>query len=77
MRAVVLFCLLSQVLAGPSKPDVTIGINSDSFGKGAALGAVEPHIKWQTSGTFSGLDLDVRYGVEHIVVVGSTRKSII
>jgi len=59
MRAIVLLCLLSQVLAGPGKPDITIGINSESFGKGAALGAVEPQIKWQTSGTFSGLDVDV------------------
>ena len=59
MRAVVLLCLLSQVLAGPGKPDISIGYNSDSIDKGP-IGVVEPHIKWETSGTFSGFDVDVR-----------------
>ena len=60
MRSAVLLCLLtSQVFAGPGKPDISIGINSDGFDKGA-IGALEPHVKWETSGTFSGYDVSVR-----------------
>ena len=46
--------------AGPSKPDVTIGINSEGFDKGA-IGALEPHVNWETSGTFEGCDVSVRF----------------
>ena len=60
MRAVVLWCLLlgQGILAGPSKPDITIGINSDALDKGA-IAALEPHIKWDTSGELAGCDVEV------------------
>lgn len=59
MKVAVLLCVfLSQAIAGPSKPDVSIGISSDGFDKGA-LGVLEPHVAWETSGTFSGCDVSV------------------
>ena len=59
MKVAVLLCVfLSQAIAGPSKPDVSIGISSDGFDKGA-LGVLEPRVAWETSGTFSGCDVSV------------------
>jgi len=50
------------VLAGPSKPELSLRINSDSFDKGLGLGLLEPTVKWQTSGSLA--DCDVQGGLE-------------
>lgn len=68
MRVILSLCLLGQVLAGPSKPEITIGLNSDAFDKGA-IAALEPTIKWQTSGTINGCDVDVS------TIIGNERRS--
>ena len=74
MRAVILLCLLSQVVAGPSKPDITIGINSDNLDKDV-LAALEPNIKWQTSGELAGCDVEVCDFIETRFVRGNHAMS--
>ena len=60
MRVVVLLTVpfLNQVLAGPGKPIVSIGLNSDAMQK-SPIGALEPQVQWQTSGTYAGYDVSV------------------
>lgn len=46
-------------LAGPSTPQVAIGLNTELLDKGL-LSALEPTIQWETSGTVPGVaDIEV------------------
>ena len=69
MRVFVLLTVpfLNQVLAGPGKPIVSIGLNSDAMQK-SPIGALEPQVQWQTSGTYAGYDVSVSRGTDGHVV---------
>ena len=60
MRVAVLLCLVSQAIAGPSKPNVSVGLSSDAFDKTVGFHTLEPYVDWETSGTLVGCDVSVR-----------------
>lgn len=61
MRVSLLLSLLlaQEAIAGPGKPEVSIGFNSAAIHQQSPFAALEPHVEWQTSGSFSGCDVEV------------------
>jgi hypothetical protein len=51
---------ISTVTAGPGKPQVTVGLNTDLLDKGL-LNALEPTLQWDTSTSLpDGAEIEVR-----------------
>lgn len=54
------FLLIGASLAvgGPSKPELYLKVNSKSLDKGLGVGALEPTVRWSTSGTVADYGVD-------------------
>lgn len=67
---VVSVLVISAVNAGPGRPQISVGLNSDLLDKGL-LNALEPTIQWETSESFpNGAEIEVRIREYITVVVG-------
>jgi hypothetical protein len=60
VAVVVSLLAVSAVNAGPGKPQISVGLNTDLLDKGL-LNALEPTIQWETSEVFpNGAEIEVR-----------------
>lgn len=60
VAVVVSLLAISAVTAGPGKPQITVGLNTELLDKGL-LNALEPTIQWETSGSLpNGAEIEVR-----------------
>lgn len=74
LSSLLLVALAKESFAGPSAPQISVGLNTATAGS-SKLGGIEPSVKWQTTGSFE--ECDVAAGIDvQIKDVDSYKESI-